>query len=417
MDQPTKTMRLQKALSVTFLAAARAAKASFGWARQVVPSVLEKARSILRSVTLGIWNSRILRGLLRPVPSVVRIAAVALGVTYITVTGLRATTQTVLPTEIGVVQRDWGEAAGITPEDVGPSKRFIVPGINTLHRVDRRIHFVRFGMESEGNDEPDLELRTTDDLEVRAGASVAYRVIEGEAHQLVDEGLRSTYTTLAKATVERVLLDVLGSLGRLDWSDVGVRKDVEARALTSIRGALAPFHLEPLGVHLSPTWFPPEYEVEVMEQKLLEQRILTDAMLARRDERKHELLTEREAVEGAESLRAAELDFDIEQERLRLKEDVTAMKAETLQYEFERRTAATNTYEKSLTAGRSALDQAETLRERLMNEALESDGGRMMIAREAAQNLRFKTVKLDANNPAVPSVLDLDALIGLLVGE
>ena len=40
-----------------------------------------------------------------------------------------------------------------------------------------------------------------------------------------------------------------------------------------------------------------------------------------------------------------------------------------------------------------------------------------MIARDAASNLRFKTVKLDANNPNVPSVLDLDALIKMLLGQ
>ncbi len=413
MEPPTGPTRLQRAFEITSRLAARIAQSALRFTRWGAPLAWKKCRSGV----LAVWQSQRLRALLRPVTSVARIAAVAAVITLMTVTGLRATTQTILPTEIGVVQQDWSDQAGIVPEDVAPSKRFIVPGLHTLHRVDRRIHFVRFGMKSEGNENEDLGLRTPDGLEVRAGVSVAYRVMNGEAHRLVEEGLRSTYKTLAKAAVERVLLDVLGSLRRLEWSDVPTRKAVEARALESIRTALAPFHLVPLGVHISSTWFPPEYEVEVMEQKLLEQRILTDAMLARRDERNYELLTEREDVKSAEGIRAAELDFEIEQERSRLQEEITKVKADALQYDFARKTDATNAYEKSLTAGRTALDQAETLRERLTNEALESEGGRMMIARQAAQNLKFKTVKLDANNPAVPSVLDLDALIQLLVGE
>jgi hypothetical protein len=413
MEPPVKQSHFQKSIVLIRQTSTRLAQSALRLARWFVPRALKKSRA----GALAVWHSRRLRAVLRPATSLVRIAAVAAAVAAMSITGLRATTQTIVPTEIGVVQNDWDDDAGILPEDLAPSKRFIIPGARTLHRVDGRIHFVRFGMKSEGNDEEDLQLRTPDGLEVRAGVAVAYRVVSGEAHRLVEDGLRSSYRTLARATAERVLLDELGSLRRLDWSDVARRKSVESRALDSLRTELAPFHLEPLGVHISSTWFPPGYEVEVMEQKLLEQRILTNAMLARRDERNHELLTERESVEAAESARAAELDFEIEQERTRLKEEITAVKAETLEYEFERKTAASNAYEKSLTEGRTALDQAAALRERLTNEALESDGGRIMIARQAAENLKFKTVKLDANNPAVPSVLDLDALIQLLVGQ
>lgn len=403
---------------------AKAARVSVEVSRRVArtvriyaPMALRAARDFTQSAFRAVWFNRTLRAALVPVASIARIAMIACAVGYASTAALRATTQTVRPTEIGVIQKEWGSDAGIVPKDIGPSKRFVIPGRATLHRLDRRIHFVRFGMESEGNQYPSLELRTPDDLEVRVGATTAYRIIEGEAHALVSDGIRSTYADLARAAVERVLLDSLGSLTRTQWYSLEARAAVEQSALAEIRAAMAPFHLEPLSLKLSSTWFPPEFELEMMEQKLLEQRILTDAMLARRDKRLYELTAEQERVKGEEAARAAELNLAIKVERTELSAAVRALESEAVQYAFDRSTEADNLYEKALTSGRLEVDRAEALRERLLNEALESEGGRIMIARDAASNLRFKTVKLDANNPNVPSVLDLDALIKMLIGQ
>ncbi len=406
-------MRIQQLMDRAGKSVARAARAVVQACVWTAPRIQGAVNGFVRAG----WYSKSIRAALRPLASIARIGAIAAVVALASVTALRATTQTVLPTEIGVIQEDWGKKAGVVAQDIQPSKRFVIPGVTTLHRLDRRVQFVRFGMTTEGNEHPSLELRTPDDLEVRVGATVPYRIQEGKAHRLVEDGIRSTYPGLARAAIERVLLDELAALGREEWSNVAAREVVEAKAFAAIAEGLMPFHLEPLGVYLSSTWFPPEFEVEMMEQKLLEQRILTDAMLARRDERNYELLTEREVVEGAEAARSAELDFGIERERVRLRQEVEAVEQEAAAYAFDRKTVATNSYEKALTSGRLAVDQAEALRERLLNEALESDGGRVMIAREAAKNLKFKTVKLDANNPDVPSILDLDALIDLLLGD
>ena len=67
--------------------------------------------------------------------------------------------------------------------------------------------------------------------------------------------------------------------------------------------------------------------------------------------------------------------------------------------------------------GELALREAESLRERLRNEALESAGGRLYLACEAASNLRIEKVTLNSNDPSVPSILDLDELVALLVGR
>ena len=67
--------------------------------------------------------------------------------------------------------------------------------------------------------------------------------------------------------------------------------------------------------------------------------------------------------------------------------------------------------------GALALAQTDALRERLIAETLNSAGGRVQIAREAASQLTFGKVQLDSRDARVPSPLDLDALVMLLLGN
>ena len=53
----------------------------------------------------------------------------------------------------------------------------------------------------------------------------------------------------------------------------------------------------------------------------------------------------------------------------------------------------------------------------MRNQALNTLGGRIYLARLAAENLRFESVTLNSNDPAIPSILDVDGLVKMLVGE
>ena len=61
--------------------------------------------------------------------------------------------------------------------------------------------------------------------------------------------------------------------------------------------------------------------------------------------------------------------------------------------------------------------KAEALRNELRNKALDTVGGRIYLAQQAAENLEFESVTLNSNDPRVPSIIDLGALTRLLIGE
>lgn len=60
-----------------------------------------------------------------------------------------------------------------------------------------------------------------------------------------------------------------------------------------------------------------------------------------------------------------------------------------------------------------ALESGKSLR----LDALTSDGGRIRLAREAAIQLEIEQVWLDSRDPNVPSMLDMDEMTKLLLGE
>ena len=67
--------------------------------------------------------------------------------------------------------------------------------------------------------------------------------------------------------------------------------------------------------------------------------------------------------------------------------------------------------------GNLAIEKAEALRNELRNKALDTTGGRIYLAQQAAENLDFESVTLNSNDPRVPSVIDIDAMVRLLVGS
>jgi len=74
-------------------------------------------------------------------------------------------------------------------------------------------------------------------------------------------------------------------------------------------------------------------------------------------------------------------------------------------------------YQTLLAEGQLAVDRAEALRDELRNAALDTQGGRILQARNAAENLRVESVTLNSNDPAVPSIIDIDELTDLLIGS
>jgi outer membrane murein-binding lipoprotein Lpp len=275
---------------------------------------------------------------------------------------------------------------------------------------------VCFAWASEGGTRPALQVATADGEALDVAVTVPYRIRPGQAWELVRAGIKSDYEKRATAIMKRVLLARLSELTAEEFADPDARLAVSRQALASLNEELAQTFLVAEDVLIGGVYFAGGYEKKMLERQLASQVRRTAESVAARRAAEVLLAGAQHDLAQAEARLVEEWEQRIEELRLAQEENVRAVQREVDAYDHERRRAAEAEYEQQTSAGEFALASAEALREQLMNEALETPGGRLHLAREAASKLRIKSVTLNSNDPRVPSVLDLDALVKMLIG-
>jgi hypothetical protein len=363
------------------------------------------------------WQSHLRRRLLRPALVAARVCVIAALLAAATVFAGRAFVRRVAPTDHVVRQNNWGANAGVEMVDLQPGFHRGVPGGTSWHVIDARTTYLLFGSDSEGNSAPPLDLRTADDLELSLSVTVPFRIQDGQAHRVVADGLKSTYKQSAKTAIEKVLLERFAALRSDEWFSTERRAAVAQAALAAINEKLDRIHVVAEAVLVTGATLPQIYEEKLAEQKLNSQKLETDKLFAKRDLQKHLLDVEQAAVSRAEAELSATFDLALERTKIGLEGQIQAITSAADAYKNEQRIIAENAYAKSVATGQLAVDQAEALKQRLTNQSLESTGGRLLLAQEAAGALHFKSIRIDANGPNAPNVLDLDSFVALLVGN
>jgi regulator of protease activity HflC (stomatin/prohibitin superfamily) len=330
------------------------------------------------------------------------------------------------PGEIGVKQKMWG-SGGVVSEDYLLGFHWGVTGIHRWHRLDRRTHFLTFSEPKSqsgysrhhlnSQEERPLEIRTRDNNPVSVDVSVAYRIIEGQAHLIVAEGLKTDYRERVASKVKGVLREELSRLIPEDFVNTDIRLELAASVLPILRESLSTYHVEPESILIRAVRFLDTYEQKLQDKQLTQQltelakskRLVEDAMKATgKIEKETEALEKESRAEWDKQLQDAFSTNEIE---------VASIMASANIYDNQVRPTADALYETLLADGKLAIAKAEALRDELRNEALDSLGGKILQARDAAENLKFESITLNSNDPSVPTVIEIDKLVDLLVGS
>lgn len=314
----------------------------------------------------------------------------------------------------GVRQDNFG--AGIRTVDYPPGIYFAPRGFTTWHVVERRTFVLDFTWDSEGGDWPPIEVRTKDGNVCHLGVSLLYRVKPGEAHALVQDGLRTAFHQRVKGTTEKILLEEFGKLTSSEYADTDARLARCAATLPRLNELLAAYHVEAESLLVTQFLFAMQYELKLQEGQVLAQQELMTA--AQRDlESSREVIAVEEArIDAAEKAIRAERDALIQTRFAEGRKRIVALEQEAKEYDRRRKVEAQAEYDRLVAEGDRALLQAQGLQEVLANELYDTEGGRILLARKAAASLNLKSVTLNANDPRVPNVLDLDQMVRLLLG-
>lgn len=323
------------------------------------------------------------------------------------------------PATIAVRQSMWG-GTGVEDVDFGMGFHLGIVGIHKWHYLDRRTHFLTFASgtaTSMGQLEPPLVIRTKDNNTATFDLSVTYRIKEGEGHLMVKEGLKDIYHERVFTTVESILREELAQLSSEQIYDPEERLQVARGAEPRLAAELKAFHVEPLDVLIRAVSFTPAYEEKLQEKQLTYQKRLL-ATAQERVERQRAITDTKEAeIEAAEKELRGDWDKKLEQLRATNEVAIAKIHAEARVYDRGTRARSDADYESMIAAGGLAVTKAEALRDELRNQALDTLGGRIYLAQQAAQNLNIEEVTLNTNDPSVPSILDIGELVKLLIGE
>lgn len=323
------------------------------------------------------------------------------------------------PAVIGVKQNLWG-GGGVVAKDYGTGLQLGVTGLHKWHFLDRRTHFLTFGLEGVdtelGRREEELEVRTKDNNLATYDLTVTYRIIPNEGHLIVRDGQQNVYRDRVVATVQSVLREELAELSSEALSHTDARLAVVEQALPHLAEAMSEYHVRPESVLIRAVRFQPAYERKLQEKQLTyQERLLAQSRKAVEDQR---AVTETLSAEIERAEKELRGDWDKRLQEVRSENEVAiaAISSEAKKYDQRIRAEADAAFEGLSAEGRLAVDKAEALRNELRNRALDTLGGRLYLARQAAENLRFEHVTLNSNDPSIPSILDVEELVRLLVG-
>lgn len=374
------------------------------------PWVLRVAAAFAHAIARGV------RGVvgLAPLRSAVRTLAVAAGIALVALLADATCFLAVPHGFVGVKQTDFGDR-GIVERDYPPGLVLRLPFLESGHLVDARPQVMSFGGEASGN-APLLEVRTREGDVVQVGASVIYRVRKGEAWKLVADGLKGAWKQRVRATAEATLPRELGQLSAVEIATSETRLACAERLREEMDRTLAGEHLEVLAVLVTEVKFGPEYEKKLQAKQLsVQQERLREAAAEAEALRAQNELAEQE-IENSTRAIAAEWDARIAERAARGRGEIATIRTETKFYSDTRRAAGTAEHDRLVMEGDRTMTRAVALKESLMRKALAGGGGRYWLARRAAENLNIRQVTLDPGDPGVPSVLDLDEMVRLLVG-
>ncbi len=379
---------------------------------------------------------------------------------------------TVSPSEIGVRQ---SALSGVVADDFEPGWVLRIPGIHKVIHLPRKYLYLDYAAEESGKEQ--LQIRTKDNNIVYIDVSVPYRIKPGEAWEVVQAGNHQLdadgahrFQRLAAETTVSVLREELAALSSADFYSTDRRVAVAEDTLVVLNEKLAPIHLEAERILIRAVQFRPEYERQLQQIQLNEQKKLLDeaSEIVAREQQKLDNYVEatnalaasleqrwierRSGLERAYQVGFIDVEGDTtpgaarkrlaalsETERaaivaeaakaLNVPEDqvdsitddyllgIRNIEAETLEYDQRTRTEADGIAGRLAAEGAALVATVRGEFEAKINALLDSSAGRAYVAWKSADNVKFADNLYFHSGDGVPSVLKLRRLAEEFMGQ
>ncbi len=300
------------------------------------------------------------------------------------------------PWEIGVRRSLTG---GITEEDFHFGYQFSLPLLHSWYRMPRTLQYLNY------NDEPgaegrSLEVRTSANNVIYVDVTIPWRIKDGEAWRIIQEGFIGTYPQKVSSTTTGILRETLAAMTNTDIYQTDKRQQMAERILPKLNKALEQYHVEALSVVIRAIRFRPEYEQKLQDKQYFIVQGKLDEALRKESVAVQSTDTLEQTIEKDINLKREEWNQKIEELKTQYELEIAAIEAEAIQYDRKRRSEGDAYYSEAEAAGNLAEAKAEALGEKLKARALASQAGRTYSAITAAENFELGDIQLNSNNPS-----------------
>lgn len=328
------------------------------------------------------------------------------------------------PSTIGVKQTMWG-GSGIVEEDYSTGFHLGISGYHKWHLLSSKTHFIHFTgsrpthRTSNATDQwtSPLNPRTKDNNVVKIDVSVSYRIKPGEAYKIVKNGAQAEYRDRVMSKVQGALLAQLSQLSSEDLQDTDQRLERAAESLPVLNEAISEYFCIAEHILIRRIEFPPDYESKLQDKQYLRQQANLDGALTLQAEEEKTVNLIDKKIGAEEKSLTQDWEKKIQEKKSEYEVLIAQIAADAEVYSATTRAQGDKERVVSEANGRLAVEKAEALRNRLRTEALNTKGGGILLGLVAAENLQLPKVTLNSDDPAVPTILDLDQLTKMLVGE
>lgn len=296
---------------------------------------------------------------------------------------------------------------GVIHEDFGPGWHRSLPMIDKWETFDSTVQTLEMSDASRSG-HSSIQVRSSDGYQIYVDVTVKYRIMPKNVHKLYqDAGRGGKYHNLTKTDTENFCMTRLGGLNTEDFYNPDKRRMAEGKIKELLTESLKKKFIKVIDVLVRDVRFDASYEGKIRSKKLADQRVELNKSKA-----------EAEKARGKTQVIIAETVKElniIQQKRERTKINMkaeydlkmTTIRAEANKHVIQKKADADLIAAELSAQGTLVIKQAEALGEKLRNNAMRGDGGRTIVALEAAKNLKFKNIMISTLET---DILDIEAM-------
>jgi regulator of protease activity HflC (stomatin/prohibitin superfamily) len=255
----------------------------------------------------------------------------------------------------------------------------------------------------------DIKVQSADGYAISLDVTVKYQIIKGKAYQLYQQiGAGTKYKIIVRNEAQKACMGAFGQMKTEDFYNPAARRTTAEQVHADLNIAMNPKGLEVIEVLIRSVQFDPEYEKKIRRKKLADQEVELNKSMGKAEEMSGKTQVIEAETAKLVNLVIKEKEAELIRRQAETDLEIAGIKAEYDRYVKEKKADADLIAAQKMAEGTLKVRQAEAEGERLRNEALQGSGGDMLVALEAARNLKIGDV--DVSTLEI-DFLDLDQMV------